>query len=48
MRVDFEKVLMALLFLAIVAVVVSNGQAAKLIGALGTFLTSMTGKVENA
>lgn len=48
MRVGFENILIAIIGLAIVAVVVSNGQAAALVGALGNFLASMVGKVENA
>lgn len=45
---DFSKVLIALFSLAIVSVIVANGQAASFVGALGQFLVAMVNKVENA
>ena len=41
----YQKVLIGLIVLAIVAVVVGNGKATTLIGAAGNFLVSMTQKV---
>ena len=42
---DFEKVLIALFSLAIVAVLVGTGQAQGFIGVLGNFLVAMVNKV---
>ncbi len=41
----YQKVLIGLITLAIVAVVVGSGKATQLIGAAGAFLISMTNKV---
>lgn len=42
---DFSKILVALFTLAIIAVVVSSGQASQFIGDLGKFLVAMVNKV---
>jgi len=43
---DFEKVMIALIVLAIVAVVVGSGQGSNFIGTAGQFLVSMVNKTQ--
>jgi len=43
---DFEKVMVALIVLTIVAVIVGSGQGASFIGTAGQFLVSMVNKTQ--
>ena len=43
---DFEKVMVALIALAIIAVIVGSGQGASFIGTAGQFLVSMVNKTQ--
>ena len=44
----YQKILIGLITLAIVAVIVGSGKATTLIGAAGNFVVSMTQKVAGA
>ena len=43
---DFEKVAVALIVLAVIAVIVGSGQGASFIGTAGQFLVSMVNKTQ--
>lgn len=45
---DLEKILVALIVLATIAVVIANGQGPKAIAAAGQFLVKMVGKVNGS